>query len=749
MKGGAAVSGIKSCSARATVRTARWATFAAALLVFAWGLASLDAGEVPVAELVSQLPAQDAATAARISEQLVKAGPEGIKQVAAMLVEPVKDTPREALARNAKARYAMHGLALYVSRPEAEAERKMFVGTLASLLDSNAPVEIKGFLIRQLQLAGGEESVKVLGTYLLHDQKEMCEYATQALLAIGGDKAVATLRAALPRAKGPRRLTILQALGVLRDAKSLPAELKAARDADRQVRLTGLFAAGNIGDPATAETLKKASTPETMYERATATDALLLLGKPADAERIYRHLWTTRNALEDRHVRCAALRGLVAALGGKAIDDVMAAMKDKDYQVRAVAAEIMATIPGAAITRRLVDSMKGAPPAARVDILAQLARRADRVALPAALGAMKDPEKSVRKAAIKAVAAIGKEEVIPTLIAALKTTEPDEQQVASNCLILIPGGEKSTQTIVAALRTAPKEARRALLGVLAARRATAHLAAIFACTKDEDESVRAAALDAVGGLGDAASLPQLLDLLIKAKGGRERDSARNAADAICRRTRNKNRCAEALLAALPKADVPARRALLSVLGGLGSEKGLPPLRAALKDADPGVQDAALRALAEKWPNTRVADDLLGIARSGKKPNQRVIALRGYIRVVGLRSSRPADSTVKMYEQAMSVAEQPAEKKQILSAVAQVQHFDAFKLVVPYLEDEALRAESEAAAIRLSERLRGLRDEKPREQIRQALLKITQTSKEKRRRRDAKRNMDRWYKKKKR
>jgi len=531
----------------------------------------------------------------------------------------------------------------------------------------------------------------------------------------------------------------------------VPALLKLSASDDRDTRLVALAALGNIGDEGVAEALTKAANPEGLYERSKATEALLDLGqrfveagKTADAEKIYRGLWTGRTAPEASHVRCAALRGLVAALGEKATDDLMAAMKSDDADVRAVAAEIAGTIAGAAMTQQLVASLKEAAPVAKVDTLALLARRADKAALPAALEALKDPDTAVRKAAIKAVAAIGKAEAIPTLLDALNGPERDERQVASGELILMPG-DKTTAILVAALKTVPVEARRELLGVLAGRGARDQVDAVFACTKDEDEGVRVAALDAIGALGTEKSLPPLLELLVAAK-GRELDTAERAADAICRRSTKKDDCAAALLAAVAKADVAPKCAILRVLGGLGSDKGLPPLRAALKDADAAVQEAAVRALA-RWPTVAVAGELLGLARDAKDPKHRVLALQGYIRLVGLPAKRPDADTLKMYQDGLAAATRPEEKKAILGPVSEVRDIGALRLVIPLLKDEGVKAEAEAAVIRLSDRLRDTKDAAARTEIRDALTAVIEGTSDKGRREGATKNLDRWYKEK--
>lgn len=719
---------------------------------------ALAAG-VPVKDLVRQLPAQDVAAALDISAKLVKGGKPAISQIVGLLCEPGKAPDEEARELNVKARYALHGLALYVARPQAEAERKLFVATLLEALGTQKPASIKGFLVRQLQLAGGEDAIGTIAQFLL-GPKDTCEYAAQALVAIAmegkgvgatdqavGPPAVAdALRDALPKVKGPSRLTVIQALGVVRDQKAVPALLKAATDDDSEVRLTALFALANIGDPGCADALIKASEPESPYERGQATDALLRLahrlnqaGKKPEAERIYRHLWDKR---PESNVRCAALRGLAAVLGEKAADLVAAAMKDKDPNVRVVAADLAAAIKGRAMTDKLLESLKGASPESKAHTIGQLARRGDPSALPAVLEATADPDQGVRKAAIAAAAAVGGLKALPRLVELLGSRDRDAREAAFRAMVTMKA-EGLDARLVETMKKAPAPVKAQLLGALAARGARDRLEAVVACASDADEGVRRAALDAIGALDDGKSLPRVVERLMGTDSGGERSAAEKAADAICKRG-NRDRCADTLVAALPKAKTEARCALLRCLGTTGSAMALDTLRGALADQDTRVCEAAITALA-RWPNAAVADQLLALAREGKEAKLRVLALQGYIRLVGLPSRRPVGETLRMYAAAQEVAERPEEKKAILSAVSDSEDPAALKLILPSLRDQAAAREAEAAVVRLADKLHRIKDKAARMQVADALMQVIHGSKDARRRKDARRVLDRWFK----
>jgi len=210
--------------------------------------------------------------------------------------------------------HALHALVTYVCGLKDENQRRAFAEALASTLGGDRPRDAQGFVVRQLQLVGGREVAGPLGK-LLQDEA-LQEYAAQALLAIK-DGAAEQFRVALPGAAGRQRLAIVQAVGVLRDARSAEELKKLAGEKDRDLRLAALWALAQIGDAGSAGLLLKAADEAAGYERTKATQACLLLaenllasGQKKGATQIYSHLRDTRTEPAERHVREAAVRGL-------------------------------------------------------------------------------------------------------------------------------------------------------------------------------------------------------------------------------------------------------------------------------------------------------------------------------------------------------------------------------------------------------------------------------------------------------
>lgn len=198
-----------------------------------------------------------------------KGGRQALLGLIDMLVEP-------AVGDGVKPHYALHCLALLVCKMDDKKPRQEFAATLASQLGGDRPKDVQKYLVQEIQTAGGPAVVPALGK-LLADE-DLCEPAARAIVAIG-QGAAEQLRAALPKAKGKCRLTIIQNLGVVRDAASAAALRAAVGDEDRDIRLAAAWALANIGDAGAVDLLLKAADAAQGWVRIQLTKACLLLAE--------------------------------------------------------------------------------------------------------------------------------------------------------------------------------------------------------------------------------------------------------------------------------------------------------------------------------------------------------------------------------------------------------------------------------------------------------------------------------------
>jgi len=165
-------------------------------------ISTFAAQAATVDEIIAQFPAQDAATANALFEALLDLDDNALEGLCARLV------PFGAGDDNA-ARYALTGLARYVSRPGAD-DRDDVEEALLEGLKKNTDSECRAFLLRQLQQCGGDETVSEIGG-LLQDEA-VASYAILTLDAIGTKKATKALTKGLKKSSDATQLQILSAL---------------------------------------------------------------------------------------------------------------------------------------------------------------------------------------------------------------------------------------------------------------------------------------------------------------------------------------------------------------------------------------------------------------------------------------------------------------------------------------------------------------------------------------------------------
>jgi hypothetical protein len=245
--------------------------------------------------------------ASKIFTEILAGGRESLVELFSLVREP-----GDADYKNYKAGYVLHGLVILAGQAGHERHRGLLTETLASQLrEDKFSRAVKGYFIRELRMLGGRESVTALGAHLLDD--DLCGDVTQALLTIR-DGVAPLFRNAWPQSKGRSRLTILQALGELRDPDSASILKKALTDEDREVRHTAAWTLANLGDAGSGEALLKAADSAEGWERIEATNVCFLLaerlaatGQKSQASGVYTRLRDTRN---ERHVREAAEKGI-------------------------------------------------------------------------------------------------------------------------------------------------------------------------------------------------------------------------------------------------------------------------------------------------------------------------------------------------------------------------------------------------------------------------------------------------------
>ena len=583
---------------------------------------------------------------------------------------------------------------------------------LAKMLSGPASDEAKYVICRMLVQVGSDESLPVLAKMLV-DEKT----AHIACLAVGTNpspKAVAALREALVAAKGAALVCVIGVLGDRRDEESAQAMGGFALSGEPAVAEAAIAALGRIGTQKASLLLASVRVQGDAKTQRQASPALLQCaqrladaGKKPEAAAIYQDLTKVKGM---EVVRRGAIAGILALGGPDAVTLALATLRGDNRMMRATAISAIPTLQGEGIVEKFAAELPSQPAAVQALLIEALANRTEPAVRAIVVSAARNQAPEVRVAALKALAKVGDAASVAVLARAAGEGETDDEKRAGLITLRNLGGKDVDAAIVASLKGAKPEVRAQLIEILHDRGAAGAVPALLQEAADPDAAVRAAAFKALGRLAEAKDLPAILDVFVKSQ-GEPGPEAEGAVVAVSRKVSDEGARADAALAALRGAASPAgKAALLRVLRGIGTAKALEAVQEALKDADPKVQEAAVRALAG-WPDARPLAALVDVCRTTQSDTMRIVALRGCVRMLGLGEGLASADTMKAYAEMMALAKRPEERRLVLAALGGVAHPAALAMIQSCLADDAVKAEASLAAVSAARAMMGTyRDE---------------------------------------
>jgi HEAT repeat protein len=601
-------------------------------------------------------------------------------------------------ADDSRARFALNGLAVYVSRAGAEAERKMFVRVLIKALERGGDAEVQAFLMSQLQLAGREESVKPLSRFLAAGN--LCDPASRGLVAIGTREAEKALLRALDTAGSACGVAIIKSLGELRSREDIDKILKYAESRDDELRQAALFALARSGHPGAEPLLQKVSLEAPAEERERAPELFLLYarrlaesGHRSECLRICRRLISYYRAPHESHIASHALSLLVEIAGEEALDDLLSAADSPAKELRAAAFELAAGISSEKAVGRLIEKLAGVQPEVRAEILTMLGRTGSKSALPVILQALESSDKIIRMAGIPAAARLAGTDILEKFFGLLRNADPDESEILKESLLLFPASAVVTRA-AQIFEEMPSPAKAVLIDIIAEKQATEYLELVFAQTKGEDTVVRLAALAGLEHLVTEKDLPRLLESFLQCEDTAERIRIQKAVVASARHIPDPEFRADPILEKIVTTEGEGKSHLIRLLSGIGGKKALDVAVAEARNQDPVIQGAAVSALAS-WPTADPIPELLQIAREAPDKQLLSLAVRGYLRLVS-ESIEEDEARLSLLKEALVFPLEPEDRGLVLAGLASVRTLESLRLASPYLLDENLKAKAARA-----------------------------------------------------
>jgi HEAT repeat protein len=559
---------------------------------------------------------------------------------------------------------------------------------------------------RALRLIGGPDAVPVLAALVL--KPETTDPARYALERIPGAEADEALLAALDKTQGDVRRGVVFSLGERGPASAVPALARLASGKDEALAADAIKALGKTGGREAVKNLSALFGTGPAPLKGEIASALLLAaemeaaaGNKAAAASIYDQVFA---ANVPTTIRQAAFKGRIAT-GTDPEGLVLQALSGKDSSLTAPALSLVGANFGAKEIGRVADLMDSLPETAQIQLTAVLARYPAETVRPYLLKAAESSSREVRLAALRSIAAAGDGKSALFLATRAARTAGAEQETARDTLARLRGTDVDHAVLDDLTKTPDEAVKAELVQAASARRIVAAKPALIELVKSGPAPLKSRAASALRTIAGQGDIPALLDLL----GGLEDETARESMEdtiaAVARTNpRELARAGEVKSRLASEKDVQKRADLLRVLGKIGDDSALAVVRASLGDADPAIVDAAVRALAD-WPTTTARDDVLAVAQSSKVLNHRVLAIRAYVRMIGLEPYRAPEGATADLLKVLALSPRPEEKKLVLGTLGRFPCGASLKAAESLAGDPSVAAEAKLAADRIRRALK--------------------------------------------
>ncbi len=604
------------------------------------------------------------------------------------------------------------------------ADRQYIEQQLIGVLESDATLAGKQFVCKQLSMIGTSASVPVLSDLVVEEStSDMARYALERIPAPEVD---AALREAVQQTTGQVKVGIINSIGQREDAEAVELLASLLQDPNALIVESAASALGNIGTQAAAAALQDAMASTSGAAHGTVVDAYLECADHADqagdattASAMYQRVYLSNEPVT---VRGVALIGIINTADEEAGEVILSVVQEGEPALQAIAAGMLSTVPTVENLQEIAGILPQLPDKVKVQVLTALGERGDPVVRQAVVDAVDHPALEVQVAALTALKSLGDASAV-SLLAQHAASGPTEKREAARASLYRLRGSQVNQSILSGIADASPAVQVELIRSIEQRRISNATSTLFETATHPNPSVRLASIRVLGVMAPPEQLSDLLDLLINARSQDERSALERVVVSVANKIPERENRGDQILSRLSSVqDVSARASFMLVLGNIGDPDALPVLRESLTASDPQIRDAAIRALSE-WPTPAPAAHLLQVAQTAEQQRPRVLALRGYIRLIGLPSDRSATETVQMYQKAMNLAENVSEQRAILSGLAELEALPAMQMAGKYLDQAALSQEAAAAVVEIAEAIHSEHPEETRTLL-EKVVKIT-------------------------
>ena len=589
---------------------------------------------------------------------------------------------------------------------------------LIAVLQSDAPKAEKAITCKRLAIYGTEQSVPILAPLLA--DKELASWARIALEAIPGPAADAALRDAMGKLQGRLLIGVINSISVRRDVHAVDTLVQKLNDANADVASAAAVALGHIGGEQATKALTQSLADAPANVRSAVAEGCILCAewflandRTAEAVKLYDTVCQA-DVPNQRHLE--AIRGAILARQSAGVPLLIEQLESQDKQRLGVGLRTARELPGRDVTEQLAVELAHLNPDRRPLLLLALADRSDSSVLPIINKSAQSDQKDLRITAIKILIRLGNVSCVPILLNAATEDDTELEQAAMETLIRLPGKDVDNDLLIR-LSQAKGRLKQVLLELAGQRQIYEALPAVVSSLHENDTDIRGVAIQTIGVIGQDQQMDDLVKLLEKTNGSRERADINKAVMAISGRCGVK--CISHLRPLTQSRDNELHMIGLHALAIIGGPDALALVNSAISNAQPPVQDEAVRILST-WPNNWPEDDAAGqalliLATSAEKIPHHVLGLRGYLQYIRGNKKLSNEQKVINVKDLLSHIERPEEKRQAIAVLGEAPDVSALDLLSKLAEDPTVAEEVYSAMVRIADQnIQGISNDRRRQ-----------------------------------
>lgn len=651
--------------------------------------------DTKVADLLARMPANDLGVTDRLMGDMILLGDEALQKICDQVIPA-------GSGDDTGARVAIESLSRFLSRKGKEEERIVWEKICIRNVTGKKDIGVQDFFIKQLQVVGSDLSVATLQSYL--SDKDLCEPATAAIAAIGGQSAESALAGSLKNNTLPCGAAVMNALASMKSDIAVNDYLIWAGNPDLKIKSAALNALAQSGSPLAFSILSnEAKKVLYAWEPSGATSAFLNYALAAGqkgyiktADKICKLVIS--KAIDDAVIqnKIAALRIYTSFHGAEAMPLILKASADKNKEYRVAAMKMSLDIPGEQVSEQWLKVFRKADPEVKAEIISILGERKDEGSKELIASSLTSSDADVRTESAAALAKISGESAIPALIDYLKNNPGQaDQQAAVSTLKSVMKSEK-VALLIPVLKEGSPAVKKSVIELMAWAKRNDFFSEVFPFTASADEQVKTAAFSALPSLAGTVDIDALIKLLASTEKPELIAYIQNAIiNATSMLPEGEDR-SEAILNAI--SDGSKKEKLIPVLAKTGGSKALETVLNEFESGTPEMREIVFKALSG-WKDHSASSALFEICTSGNKSYE-APAFAGFVRQV--RSSNlPDDQKLLLYRKIMPYAFSAERKNELIAEAGRLKTYPALFFVSNYLDDNQTSTAAASAAMSIA------------------------------------------------